>query len=30
VIDADGVRSPRLFRLEREDGRWKLAAGSDG
>jgi hypothetical protein len=30
VIDADGVRAPRLFRLEREDGRWKLAAGSDG
>jgi hypothetical protein len=30
VLDTDGVRSPRLFRLEREDGRWKLAAGSDG
>jgi hypothetical protein len=30
VIDADGVRSPRLFRLEREDGRWKLADGTDG
>jgi hypothetical protein len=30
VIDADGVRSPRLFRLEREDGRWKLADGSSG
>jgi hypothetical protein len=30
VIDTDGVRSPRLFRLEREDGRWKLAAGSGG
>jgi hypothetical protein len=30
VIDADGVRSPRLFRLEREDGRWKLADGTGG
>jgi predicted lipid-binding transport protein (Tim44 family) len=30
VIDADGVRAPRLFRLEREDGRWKLADGSSG
>jgi predicted lipid-binding transport protein (Tim44 family) len=30
VIDTDGVRAPRLFRLEREDGRWKLADGTDG
>jgi hypothetical protein len=30
VIDNDGVRAPRLFRLEREDGRWKLAEGTDG
>jgi hypothetical protein len=30
VIDADGVRAPRLLRLEREDGRWKLADGSSG
>jgi hypothetical protein len=30
VLDADGVRSPRVFRLEREDGRWKLADGSGG
>jgi hypothetical protein len=30
VIDTDGVRAPRLFRLEREDGRWKLADGSSG
>jgi hypothetical protein len=30
VIDADGVRAPRLFRLEREDGRWKLADGTGG
>jgi hypothetical protein len=30
VIDSDGVRAPRLFRLEREDGRWKLADGTDG
>jgi hypothetical protein len=30
VIDTDGVRAPRLFRLEKEDGRWKLADGSSG
>jgi hypothetical protein len=30
VLDTDGVRAPRLFRLEREDGRWKLADGSEG
>jgi hypothetical protein len=30
VIDTDGVRAPRLFHLEREDGRWKLADGSSG
>jgi hypothetical protein len=30
VLDTDGVRAPRLFRLEREDGRWKLADGTDG
>ena len=30
VVDADGVRAPRLFRLEREDDRWKLADGSSG
>jgi hypothetical protein len=30
VLDADGVRAPRLFRLEEEDGRWKLADGSSG
>jgi hypothetical protein len=30
VIDTDGVRVPRLFRLEKEDGRWKLADGSGG
>ena len=30
VIDTDGVRAPRLFRFEREDGRWKLADGSSG
>jgi hypothetical protein len=29
VIDTGGVRSPRLFRLEREDGMWKLASGTD-
>jgi hypothetical protein len=30
VIDTDGVRAPRLFRLELEDGRWKLADGTEG
>jgi hypothetical protein len=30
VIDVDGVDTPRLFRLEREDGRWKLADGTGG
>jgi predicted lipid-binding transport protein (Tim44 family) len=30
VIDVDGVDTPRLFRLEREDGRWKLADGASG
>jgi hypothetical protein len=29
VIDTDGVQAPRLFRLEREDGRWKLADGTE-
>ncbi|MGH2783001.1 MAG: hypothetical protein ACRDL4_14440 [Thermoleophilaceae bacterium] len=29
VIDMGGVRAPRLFRLEREDGAWKLDAGSE-
>jgi hypothetical protein len=30
VVVADGLRAPRLFRLEQEDGRWKLADGSSG
>jgi len=30
VIDTDGVQTPRLFRLEREGGRWKLSDGSSG
>jgi hypothetical protein len=30
VIDTDGVQAPRLFRLEREDDRWKLADGTEG
>jgi predicted lipid-binding transport protein (Tim44 family) len=29
VLDTDGVQAPRLFRLEREDGRWKLADGTE-
>jgi hypothetical protein len=30
VMDTDGVQAPRLFRLEREDGRWKLSDGTEG
>jgi hypothetical protein len=30
VIDTDGIQAPRLFRLEREDDRWKLADGTEG
>jgi hypothetical protein len=30
VLDTDGVQAPRLFRLEREDGRWKLSDGTSG
>jgi hypothetical protein len=30
VIDTDGVQAPRLFRLEREEDRWKLADGTEG
>ena len=29
-VDTDGVQAPRLFRLEREDDRWKLADGTEG
>ena len=27
-LDIDGVKAPRLFALEKEDGSWKLASGS--
>lgn len=27
-LDIDGVRAPRVFQLEKEDGSWKLASGS--
>jgi hypothetical protein len=30
VLDTGGVQAPRLFQLEREDGRWKLADGTEG
>jgi hypothetical protein len=30
VIDTNGMRAPRLLRLEREDGSWKLAGGAGG
>lgn len=30
LLDTGGVRAPRLLRLEREDGRWKLASGTEG
>jgi hypothetical protein len=29
-LDVDGVKAPRVFALEREDGSWKLASGSGG
>ena len=30
VLNVDGVQAPRVFRLAKEDGDWKLAAGSSG
>ena len=27
-LDIDGVKAPRVFLLEKEDGSWKLASGS--
>jgi hypothetical protein len=30
VLDTGGVQAPRLFQLEREDGRWKLSDGTEG
>jgi hypothetical protein len=27
-LDIDGVTAPRIFRLQKEDGSWKLASGS--
>ena len=30
VIDTGGVQAPLLFRLEQEDGRWKLTQGAEG
>jgi hypothetical protein len=30
VIEIDGVRGPRLFQLQKEDGRWRLSSGSSG
>jgi hypothetical protein len=27
-LDIDGVKAPRIFALEKEDGSWKLASGS--
>jgi hypothetical protein len=29
-LDIDGVTAPRIFRLEKEDGSWKLSSGSSG
>lgn len=29
-LDIDGVRGPRVFSLEKEDGAWKLASGASG
>jgi len=30
TLDTDGVQAPRVFSLEKEDGDWRLAAGSSG
>jgi hypothetical protein len=30
VLNVDGVQAPRVFRLAKEDGDWRLAAGSSG
>jgi hypothetical protein len=30
TLNTDGVRAPRIFSLEKEDGDWRLAAGSSG
>ena len=27
-LDIDGVKAPRIFQLQKEDGSWKLASGS--
>ena len=27
-LDIDGVKAPRVFELQKEDGTWKLASGS--
>ena len=29
-LDIDGVKAPRVFRLTKEDGAWKLSSGSGG
>jgi len=30
TLNTDGVRAPRVFSLEKEDGDWRLAAGTSG
>jgi hypothetical protein len=30
TLNTDGVRTPRVFSLEKEDGDWRLAAGTSG
>jgi Domain of unknown function (DUF4878) len=30
TLNTDGVQAPRVFSLEKEDGAWRLAAGSSG
>jgi Domain of unknown function (DUF4878) len=30
TLNTDGVRAPRVFSLEKEDGEWRLAAGTSG
>jgi hypothetical protein len=30
TLNTDGVEAPRVFSLEREDGEWRLASGTEG
>ena len=30
TLNTGGVQAPRVFRLDKEDGDWRLAAGTSG